>query len=140
MFHQDEVEPEAHAAWFEAASHDPDKHLMIVESTSSGPIGFVQFKMIRGGPVCDWGFYVVPGSPRGSGRRLGHVAIRYAFGELGVHKICGQAIAYNDASRSFHEAMGFEQEGRLRDQYFDGSRYHDVVCFGLLKTDWTDRQ
>ena len=27
-------------------------------------------------------------------------------------------------------------KGVLRQQHFDGNRYHDIVCFGLLKHEW----
>lgn len=139
MYSRDEITPEQHQEWFEQSENHPDKHLFIVES-DSGPLGFVQFTMIRAEPVFDWGFYVIPGSPAGSGRRLGSAALHHAFSQLGAHKVCGQAISDNSASLRFHDAMGFEREGRLREQYFDGSRYHDVVCFGLLKSEWATSQ
>jgi len=32
--------------------------------------------------------------------------------------------------------LGFQREGVLRQQHFDGQQYHDVVCFGLLANEW----
>jgi UDP-4-amino-4,6-dideoxy-N-acetyl-beta-L-altrosamine N-acetyltransferase len=53
-----------------------------------------------------------------------------------LHKLCGQALAFNERSIRFHQNLGFRREGVLRQQHFDGEQYHDVVCFGLLASEW----
>jgi RimJ/RimL family protein N-acetyltransferase len=68
--------------------------------------------------------------------RMGETALRYAFIELGFEKICGQALAYNAQSIKFHHKLGFQQEGLLRNQHYDGKSFHDVYCFGLLRSEW----
>jgi UDP-4-amino-4,6-dideoxy-N-acetyl-beta-L-altrosamine N-acetyltransferase len=86
--------------------------------------------------VADWGFYIAPGAEKGTGRLLGQAALDYAFQRLNLHKICGQALAFNERSVKFHHNLGFKQEGILRDQYYDGENYHAIICFGLLKVEW----
>jgi RimJ/RimL family protein N-acetyltransferase len=88
--------------------------------------------------VADWGFFAVPGSPRGTGRRLGKAALEYGFGTLGLHKICGQVLSFNDASLRMHQALGFREEGCLREQSPIDDTHHDLVCFGLLAREWRD--
>lgn len=135
MYTQHEIKLGEHQRWYEQASHDTYKHLLIFEADET-PMGFVQFSQLNGSPIVDWGFYAAPDAHKGMGRRLGWAALRYAFQHLKLHKICGQALAYNEPSISFHRALGFQQEGRLRDQHFDGQNYHDVLCFGLLSSEW----
>lgn len=135
MYTRHEIDAAEHQCWFEQASKDPHKHLLIFESKEI-PMGFIQFSQLNGGPIVDWGFYAEPDAPKGTGRRLGWSALRYAFNHLRLHKICGQALANNEPSISFHLALGFQQEGRLRDQRFDGQYFHDVLCFGLLSSEW----
>jgi len=100
------------------------------------PSGFVSFERLRCSKVADWGFYLAPHSPAGSGSFMGRLALDYAFGELLLHKICGQALAFNERSIGLHRKLCFRDEGRLREQHFDGEEYHDVICFGLLGLEW----
>lgn len=135
MYTQHEITLDAHQRWFEHSLQDPRKHLLIFESANQS-LGFVNFIELASGCIADWGFYAAPEAPKGSGRRLGLAALDYAFNQLKLHKICGQALAYNERSIRFHQSLGFQQEGTLRDQHFDGERYHHVICFGLLSDEW----
>lgn len=138
MFDSHEIDPDEHRQWFERQSTDPKRTLLIYEA-GDVPCGFVALTRERNPLVADWGFYAAPGALKGTGRALGHHALQYAFGNLSLHKVCGQAIAGNQRSIDLHLALGFQQEGLLRDQHFDGRRHHSVVCFGMLAPEWTAR-
>lgn len=133
MFGQSEISSDDHQNWFEAASQNAHKFLFVFENETM-PAGFVNFSEHHG--IADWGFYLAPDAPRGSGQRLGLSALDRAFGPLKFHKVCGQVIDRNTRSIRFHEKLGFKQEGRLRESYLDGETYRDVVHFGLLNREW----
>jgi len=135
MYTNHEIGLDEHQAWFARVSDDPAVHLLIYENCGRAS-GFVNITRGRSPTVADWGFYLSPDSERGTGRSLGREALKYAFSELCLHKICGQALGFNERSIAFHKALGFTEEGCLRDQHFDGAEYHDVVCFGLLDHEW----
>ncbi len=135
MYTQHEIALEEHTQWFKRASLDTSRHLLVFD-IDAVPLGFINIHQVAPGGVADWGFYVDPDAPKGTGRRLGQAALRYAFAEAGLHKLCGQVLAYNERSIKFHLSQGFQQEGILRQQHFDGQRYHDVVCFGLIAAEW----
>ena len=135
MYTQHEIILEEHQRWFERSLPDPKIHLLIFE-VDQQPLGFVKFNETEKGGIADWGFYVAPDSPKGSGRQLGCAALGHAFTQIKLHKVCGQALAYNQRSIQLHLGLGFQQEGTLRDQHFDGERYHHVNCFGLISTEW----
>lgn len=135
MYTTHEIAPEEHSKWFSGAKCNPAVDLMIYELQGQAR-GFVNITRTRCPEVADWGFYLAPDAPKGTGRSLGKQALTYVFEELGLHKLCGQALGFNERSIAFHKALGFIEEGRLRDQYFDGHEFHDVVCFGLLKHEW----
>lgn len=135
MYTQHEISLGEHTRWFERASQDPNRHLLIFESEGP-PLGFINIHQIAPGGIADWGFYAAPDAPKGTGRQLGQAALQYAFSTAGLHKLCGQALSYNERSIRFHQKLGFQQEGILRQQHFDGQHYHDVVCFGLLVNEW----
>lgn len=135
MFSQHEIGFDEHAAWFAKASQDPTRSLLVIEGQDQ-PLGYVQFANVAPGGVADWGFYASPDAPGGSGQKLGRAALDHAFTVLGLHKVCGQAIASNAASIALHQKLHFVQEGVLRDQQRIEGAYHSLVCFGLLKHEW----
>ena len=135
MYTQHEITLAEHRAWFERASQDSRKHLLVFEVDGTAQ-GFVNITELAALGVADWGFYIAPDAVKGTGRQLGKVALEYAFRDLRLHKVCGQALAFNERSIKFHRGLGFQQEGVLRDQHHDGKNYHAVICFGLLSTEW----
>lgn len=135
MLTQHEISLEEHSRWFAKATKDPVRHLLVYEQNAV-PIGFINIHQIASGGIANWGFYASPNAPKGTGRQLGHTTLHFAFHEAGLHKLCGQALAYNERSIRFHLSLGFKQEAILREQHFDGHQYHDVVCFGLLASEW----
>ena len=139
MFTQHEISLEEHARWFERSSRDERRRLMIFEADGVA-CAFVNLAQAGNGDVWDWGFYVAPGSPRGTGRRLGRASLHEAFSTLKIHKLCGQVIAGNERSVRFHEALGFVREGELREQQLDGQEYRNVICFGLLRSEYLARE
>ncbi len=134
MYTQHEISLAEHLRWFACASKDPDRHLLVFE-IDRRPLGFININQTERGGIANWGFYVAPNAPLGTGRTLGEAAVRYAFETLGLHKLCGRAFAFNQRSIRFHLNLGFQREGVLRHQYFDGQHYHDVVCLGLLASE-----
>lgn len=135
MFSRHEIGLDEHRAWFAGASQDDTRRLLIVED-DGGPLGFVQFADVVPGGISDWGFYARPDAPKGTGRKMGAAALGHAFSALQLHKVCGQAIAGNTASIALHRALGFAQEGVLRDQHQIEGAYHSLICFGLLEQEW----
>ncbi|MFW0886806.1 UNVERIFIED_CONTAM: UDP-4-amino-4,6-dideoxy-N-acetyl-beta-L-altrosamine N-acetyltransferase [Pseudomonas sp. JL1] len=135
MYTQHEITIEEHRGWFERASQDARKHLLVFE-VGGKPQGFVNISEQTSYGVADWGFYIAPDAAKGTGRQLGQTALEYAFRALNLHKVCGQALAFNERSIQFHRTLGFQQEGTLRDQHYDGENYHAVICFGLLSNEW----
>jgi len=138
MFTQHEISLDEHLNWFARANQDRSRCLLIVEE-SDEPIGYVQFNHVSMAGVSDWGFYVRPHAPPGSGTKLGQAALQHAFEKLQLHKVCGQAIETNQASIRFHQKLGFTHEGTLREQQRVDNTYRSVICFGLLAHEWSSR-
>ncbi|MAI34820.1 MAG: UDP-4-amino-4,6-dideoxy-N-acetyl-beta-L-altrosamine N-acetyltransferase [Rhodopirellula sp.] len=135
MYTSHMISPDEHARWFERTREQQGVWLLIYELEGI-PRGFVNISRTRSSQVADWGFYLAPDSESGTGSALGMAALEYAFRDLELHKVCGQALGFNKRSIKFHEKLGFIREGVLREQHFDGEHYHDVLCFGLLASEW----
>lgn len=135
MYSSHPIAHDEHRRWFEAIRKDQRRHPLIFEREGV-PSGFVNLGPVQAGGIADWGFYAAPGAPRGTGRMLGTAALTHAFDDLALHKVCGEALGFNEASRRFHLSLGFRQEGVLVEQHFDGKAYHDVVRFGMTVVQW----
>lgn len=135
MLTQHEISLTEHTEWFNRAVKDATRRLLIVQENHN-PIGYVQFSGVSPGGIADWGFYTQPDAAKGTGRKLGQSALDFAFGPLKLHKVCGEAIASNQASIRFHERLGFKREAELRDQKRINDHYHTLIGFGLLVNEW----
>jgi UDP-4-amino-4,6-dideoxy-N-acetyl-beta-L-altrosamine N-acetyltransferase len=140
MYTQHEIDEAEHLAWFHRVKNDPNRYPLLVEREGD-PFGFVSIRIDDlEGRRASWGFYLSQDAPRGSGQAMGTSALEYAFEELRVHKLCGEALSGNQRSLQYHERLGFSREAVLRDHFFDGRVYHDVIGYGLLRSEWHTRQ
>jgi UDP-4-amino-4,6-dideoxy-N-acetyl-beta-L-altrosamine N-acetyltransferase len=135
MLRRHEILPGEHKEWFLHARKDETDRQLIVEELGE-PIGFVRFKGVMRDGIVEWGFYLRPNSPKGSGKKLGITALNYAFNQLKIYKVFGQVLESNAKSLKFHASMGFVREGVLRDQYYINGEYISMICFGLIVNEW----
>ncbi|OEF98875.1 UDP-4-amino-4,6-dideoxy-N-acetyl-beta-L-altrosamine N-acetyltransferase [Vulcanibacillus modesticaldus] len=126
-----------HRKWFEKIKQDQSSSFNIFEIQGT-PVGVVHFYNIdRRNNKCMWGFYIGKEDlPRGSGLIMGYFGLRFAFEELGIRKISGEALAFNKASINFHKKLGFLEEGRFLKHILKNNKYEDVVSFAIFKEDW----
>ena len=135
MLTQHEISAEEHAQWFSRVQQDPQRHVVLVHEHQQ-PLGLAHFTPVNPHGVVDWGFYLVPQAAKGSGSKLARMALDYAFKQQGWHKVCGQVISINAASRRFHLKMGFTLEGVWREQVWIHREWLSLWCYGLLADDW----
>lgn len=135
MFSTHEISEDEHRAWYER-EHVASNRRLLVYQVGAHPMGFINFKYNAASRNGEWGFFSAPDAPAGTGTAMGRSALIYAFDELGLHKVSGEVLDINSRSIKFHVKLGFTKEGQLRKHHFDGTTYHDVHLFGLLKSDW----
>lgn len=63
-----------------------------------------------------------------------------AFQELGLHRVWGECVAENVASRRVMERLGMHLEGRLREVRWIKGRWQDHLVYGLLVHEWQAQQ
>lgn len=69
---------------------------------------------------------------KGLGTEATQLMTRYAFNELGLHRIELTVNADNERAIAAYERAGFEPEGVLRSKLFYGGRFHDQVFMAAL--------
>jgi RimJ/RimL family protein N-acetyltransferase len=74
---------------------------------------------------------------KGFGEEATRTLCRFAFDEMGLHKIRLDVYAINASAVRTYERVGFRREGVLREEAFRGGRYIDVLRMGLLRGELT---
>ena len=69
---------------------------------------------------------------RGCGSRAIELIADHAFGHMSLHRLYAFVLAFNPRGRRAFEKAGFELEGTLRDDRFDGERFNDTFLLGRL--------
>jgi [ribosomal protein S5]-alanine N-acetyltransferase len=64
--------------------------------------------------------------------------LEFGFVEMKMNRIEAVASAGNDLSIKLLKKVGFVVEGIQREQYYENEGYHDLVCFALLKREWSE--
>lgn len=78
--------------------------------------------------ACDYG--------RGFGTEATRLAVDYAFGQAGVHRIELEVYAFNPRARHVYEKVGFVLEGTKRDALRWDGAWVDAHLMAMRATDW----
>lgn len=77
---------------------------------------------------------------KGIGTKSLQMLLDYGFNQLNLHKIEGGHYEGNEASRRVQEKLGFQEEGRKRDEKFVDGEYKDLVLMSILEDEWKNRE
>ena len=86
--------------------------------------------------VVELGRIVIDEPFRGIGQRVMRLVIDHIFDTLGAHKIYLDTLDHNHRGQHIYEKLGFVQEGRLRESFRMGEARHDMLLYGLLRSEW----
>jgi RimJ/RimL family protein N-acetyltransferase len=105
------------------------------------PVGVVELDPVdRETGVAELGTWIHPAHHRqGYASEAIELVVGYAFDELRMHKVSANAYARNEASRRMLESLGFVEEGVGREDAFLDGDYHDTHYFGVLESEWRER-
>ena len=124
----------AQEQWFMQHYNDPDMRF-VIETEQGEPIGIATLLEI------DWknkmaqhGIKLAGKQQRGKGYGTDAVMaiMRYAFDELGLHRLNGAWFPDNEASKAMYMKCGWKEEGVRRDYIYKNGRYRDLVETGIL--------
>ena len=73
---------------------------------------------------------------QGYGSEIMQVRTRWAFMELGLHRIESECFAANEASAKCLTKAGYRKVGVERKKYWRGGDWHDCIKWEILAEDW----
>jgi UDP-4-amino-4,6-dideoxy-N-acetyl-beta-L-altrosamine N-acetyltransferase len=125
--------------WFEAHLKNDSNRFFGIETAEGVLIGNVGLHSI------DWKnrsavLGIVIAEKEYWGKGYGSDAIttllRFAFGEMNLHRIHLSAFEFNERAMGCYERCGFRREGRARDALFREGRYHDAIHMAILRKEF----
>lgn len=86
----------------------------------------------------EYGLFIGESCARGKGFAclIASAALNVAFGELGLNRVYLTVFSENAPAIRSYEKAGFKNEGFLRQDFYDGKQYHDIIVMGVLKEEW----
>lgn len=112
--------------------------MIICEAQGDRPVGSVYLRDIdRQHKKAEYGIFIGDDGARGRGygTAAARLMIRYAFEEMGLHRLFLRAFADNVRAIRSYEKAGFEREALLRDDVCIDGCYRDIVLMGILNED-----
>lgn len=117
-------------------------HVFCIDTPDEGIIGTANIINI------DWknknafhGMMIGKANLRGKGYALDALMtiMQYAFMELGLNRLDGDMISYNERSIKFYlEKGGWKHEGVRRDWFYRNGKHHDKVVVGVTRADYLE--
>lgn len=121
--------------WFEAISTSKSSKRFVVEEADGGFVGVFRLDQVdlqnRNALV---GLDITP-NKRGNGyAKKTFLAMHdYLFDALGLHRLGLYTLASNSIAINLYKALGYTQEGCLKDAIFREGDFCDLLVFGLLR-------
>jgi len=130
----------------EGAASDPASlapRFVVERRERPGPIGFVGY--YRAHPVLEIvDVWYVLGDRGARGKGYGSEAVRllidYLFGHGALERVGATCDVENVPSFRLLESLGLRKEGTLRSVLFHHGRWHDVLVYGITRSEWTARR
>ena len=127
-------------AWFDKIQGDQLNLRLAITTSDDKVVGLANILDI------DWknkhAFHgMMLGDPSVRGKGLGQDTVmaimRYAFDELGLERLDGSMIEFNEASLALYcGKCGWQKEGVQRNWYFREGRYWDKIMVGVTSADY----
>lgn len=77
---------------------------------------------------------------QGYGTEAVGLFVDYLFRTVDCRGLHARVFAFNAGSRGVLDGLGFTEEGRFREARFVDGEYVDVLHFGLLRCEWSERR
>ena len=103
-------------------------------------IGAIGLELSPANRRAELGYWIaVPEWGRGYCTEAATEMLRYAFEDLGLHRVMARHFRSNPASGRVMQKIGMRHEGTLREHFWRWDQAHDIELYGILRREWQAR-
>lgn len=128
--------------WYKSFTNSDSHIRFIIETEADGVVGLTGLANIdwKNGSVMGAGIRIANEGQRSKGIATDAymTLMKYAFEELRLHRVSASALDFNIPSLRFLKKVGFKQEGICRECVYKNGKYHNMIYFGILKSEYED--
>lgn len=136
MYTRHEISRDEHASWWRKTKDRADQRYFMYE-TEGCPLGITALSAIDpANRNASWAFYASPSAPKGTGSKMEFLMLEHVFGELQLHKLSCEVLAFNQPVIALHHKFGFQTEGIFRQHHLVESAFVDVHRLAILAHEW----
>lgn len=125
--------------WFLNHYSDQNNFRFVIDDPNDGAVGIATLtdidwknkRAMHGMKIADREF-----RSKGIGKDAVMAIMRYAFDELGLHRIDGSWFEDNSVSIGLYTKLGWRAEGLRREYIYKGGIYRNLVFSGILASDY----
>lgn len=141
MYSQHDITEEEHRKYITSILEDKNRGLFVFYLDDI-PFGVYQYKIYPEGNYTIGGNYLVKQEYQDMG--YGTIQLYFMdiiiFNYLCCHKEYSEVLDINQRIIAINKKLNVPLEGVLRQHRFVNGKYHDVFCYGLLKTEWEQKR
>ncbi len=116
---------------------DPDKRYVIAEDDDGGRLGYFIFAGLASAHrAVELGRMVIAEPDKGLGRQALARAVDLAFCEMKTRRLWLDVAESNGRARHLYRALGFVEEGVLREAVLLGDGYRSLVVMSILEREY----
>jgi RimJ/RimL family protein N-acetyltransferase len=128
------------AQWLEERKKEKDVFLFAVRPLQENTlIGYVELEGILWAHQVGW-ISIAIGDPshwgQGYGTEAMQLLLAFAFDELNLYRVQLTVFSYNPRAIALYEKLGFQHEGTFREFMQRDGKRHDMLLYGLLRSEW----
>lgn len=129
----------AQEKWLDSNYNDNRNFRFVIETKEDGPVGIATLTDL------DWknrrathGIKLSSKERRtkGIGTDTVMAIMKYAFDELGLHRLDGAWFDNNEASKRLYKKCGWVEEGIRREYIYKNGAFRDLTVVGILASDY----
>lgn len=128
--------------WYETIVSNPSLQVMAIKLNDNTYIGNVELNKIDfRSRSAEIGIMIGDRRHRekGFGKEALIMTARYAFEELGLHRLYADVLDYNAGGHKLFTSCGFKKEGVLRESFFTWGRFWNVTRYSILSKEFFER-
>lgn len=140
MYTRHEISLAEHIGWWERIKTQSNQQYLMYEyeGVARGVVGLTNIDYHNAN--CCWAFYADPEAPKGVGSRMEYLVLERVFGEIKLHKLYCEVLAFNAPVVKLHQKFGFEIEGIFRQQHKHENTMVDIVRLGIFASEWAAKK